>query len=367
MAKTKLQGFLKGANQITAFMKGETIKPKQFISARTKITNKLATMQKKNENPSKNSSYQAYLKKAHELDTRIEKRTKYVAFKNYINQMMDFYEKKDKGISRDTLHQLMANNRAVRDLDIHGGQYFKYGKESSDAIMKFKQIMMDNDYRKLQYLNKLPEEALDKIEPKHINDVRLPLDSYAGRKEYDNLKERMEQLSTRLEELDANRHVNSAEFKKMKAAVEAMKETLVKPWTELKQDDHYAIGEKLEDLQKASMDYVQAKGVGRQSSKLGKDRMELGLNLADVSSTYMNNFASKKRIEKVHDFEKSLDVNITKNNVCKDFLSESYDKYNIQADIFENKEHGIDEYGQPVNPNLEADNDDFEDNIYNEF
>ncbi|MBR5306061.1 MAG: hypothetical protein IKU47_03975 [Oscillospiraceae bacterium] len=164
---------------------------------------------------------------------------------------------------------MATNNRAVKALDLHGSSFLKYGRESSEAIKKFIGIMMDNYYKKLQYLSKFSPEAL--------------------------------------------------------------KNTLETPWKEVNES---IVGEQLEALQDASMNYVMAKGVGRQSSKLGKDRMELGLDLAATSSKFMNKYASAERIKEVEAFENDVtDQKITKDTICDGFTNSNIDKKD--SNIFE--------------------------------
>ena len=129
------------------------------------------------------------------------------------------------------------------------------------------------------------------------------------------------------------------------------------------------------------MDYVQAKGVGRQSTQLGKDRMDLGLDLADVSSEFMDKFISSKRLEAVEKFEKEvMHVEITDGSVCRGFTSWAIGSKS--ANIFEDKERGIDKNGNKVektenvntyNQNLDDselsddDDDEYEDEYTNDF
>ena len=280
------------------------------------------------------------------------------------------HQRKDQKITRADVKQLAVNNRAVSKLKFHAAKSLKYGEEGSNAIKRFKKIILDNDYKKLQYLNSLPLYALEKIEIEKINDISLPKDGIATEHIYDDLQKKMEDLQKRLEKLDANRHINSSEFKKMKAALNEMTEALKKPWDDLNKADHNIIGEKLEAVQEASMNYVQAKGVGRQSSQLGKDRMELGLDIADISAMYMGRFASEKRIKEVEQFENSLGIS----DVSYGGLRNGYTRSDIEttkkADIFEDKERGINAYGKDTTQTSAEqeieDNIDFEDKLYDE-
>ena len=68
--------------------------------------------------------------------------------------------------------------------------------------------------------------------------------------------------------------------------------------------DYHPLGECFEELQAASMDYINAKGVGTQSSQRGIDRMDAALDICRLSSGGMGYFMSKERSEKVKAFEK---------------------------------------------------------------
>ena len=78
------------------------------------------------------------------------------------------------------------------------------------------------------------------------------------------------------------------------------------------------IGGLLETLQATSMEYAKAKGVGLQSSTMGKIRMDAALDLCNVSSKYMSCYASKERIAEIESFEKeNFKTELTKDGVLK--------------------------------------------------
>ena len=47
------------------------------------------------------------------------------------------------------------------------------------------------------------------------------------------------------------------------------------------------------------MNYIRAKGVGKQISGMGKTRMALALSICNLSSDFMDVYASSKRIEQI--------------------------------------------------------------------
>ena len=367
MAKTRLQGFMNGANQIANFMQGEIITQKQYLKAKDMIKKKAETLENESDENYKENKRQVYKYREDELAKRLKMSYDYVAFMNYAKQMHTFYQRKDQGITQDEIEQLAANNRAVRKLKFHAAKSLKYDREGSNAIKKFKELILDNDYKKLQYLKSLPYHTLHKIDIAKINDISLPKDGIATEQIYDDLQKQIEELQKRLEKLDANRHINSSEFKKMKVALKEMTEALKNPWDELDERDHYIIGEKLEAVQEASMNYVQAKGVGRQSSPLGKGRMELGLDIADISARFMGKFASEKRLNEVKQFEDILEASGNTKNGIRNYVRNEFNP-SIKANIFKDEERGIDALGngpaQAAEEQEIKDNDDFEDEFY---
>ena len=59
-----------------------------------------------------------------------------------------------------------------------------------------------------------------------------------------------------------------------------------------------------EELQAASMDYITDKGVEKQSTQRGIDRMDAALDICRISAAGMDYFMSKERAKEVQDFQK---------------------------------------------------------------
>ena len=363
MARTNLYGFSKGAKQIVNYLNGELITKKQYEKEKENINKMFPEIKKGSEEYYElTDEGRAEIDRIYnELDNRAgvalhrkKISENYVAFLNYTKQLLELNSRKEKGITYREINQLAANNRAIKDLTLNGSKHFKYGLQSANALDKYQKIIMDNDYKKLQYIKQFPPERLKRISLKDINNVSLPLSENGRESDYNRLKHEIGKLAKRLDELDKNRHVNSIDFRRMKAAVKALNKELENP--------HKAannVGEYLEAVQETSMDYVQAKGVGRQSTQLGKDRMDLGLDLAAVSSQFMDKFISTKRREAVEKFEKEvMKIQLTNAGICNDFTLGTVDGGSTRANIFENKELGIDKYG-----NKEAELDDDDDEI----
>lgn len=118
-------------------------------------------------------------------------------------------------------------------------------------------------------------------------------------------------LAERLKKLDDNLHVNSSEFNKMKSVMKKIEKGMTNG--SLTTDQY---GKLIEGLQEASMKYIEAKGVGKQSSTFGQDRMDLALDLCSVSSDLTDNFASPERRQQVAAFEKeAFGTEISQNGV----------------------------------------------------
>lgn len=383
MAKyTKLQGFFNGANQVVDYVKssGKLISQKEYdiVYAKQKkeakeITQELDQLKQEDldmeddndpryeswnkRNQEANARKDAWYKRDQEMIRRKSISDNFEAFKNYTVQMQKFYNDKKKTFTRNEIDQLMANNKEVRKLDIFH-DIAKYGKEGKNAIYKFTQLMMENDYKKLQYIKSLPSSALGKVNMEQLNKVSLPRSEHAHEVDFDKLKKNVKALAERLKETDANRHVNSLEFRRMKNAMNALSQTLSKPFGGPDSTHKYDIGEKLEALQAAAMDYVKAKGVGRQSSQLGKDRMALALDIIEKTGEGMDKFASRERLHEVSEFEeKVVGREITKEGVLKDFTYTSGD-LSMDADIFKSEAQKKAEEAELDDDDDELDDDD---------
>ena len=151
---------------------------------------------------------------------------------------------------------------------------------------------------------------------KNLLDCPLPMIGKATKDQEQMLTETVHSLANRLSKADSMMHKNSAEFKKMKSALE----TLDKGITSGVSPEE--LGSRLEALQEASMEYVKAKGVGTQYSQLGKDRMDIALDICSMSAKYMDYYASNLRIREVADFEKeNFGTKFTKDGIYDFSLS----------------------------------------------
>ena len=346
MAKTTvLQGFYQGAPQIVDFLKGEVITKSQYDKEDARIGKTFDKIDSMFSPEGKK-----LIQRRKNLEARKRLSDNYVAFQNYTKQMQGLYSGKKKELTYDELQQLAANNRALRSLDLDVGDMFKYGSEGGRALKKFINIIMDNDYKKLQYIDQFPKSALKNVNINDLSNISLPKTDTPSGKDFDDLKEQMNALSERLKKLDDNMHINSSEFKKMKAAANALAKTLESPVHEI---NTLLVGEQLEALQAASMNYVKAKGVGRQSSQLGKDRMDFALDICGMSANYMDKFASEERIKEVNKFENDvMKTEITHEAVCPYFTLSGIGSLS-QANFFGDKEKVNDSLDPKTDDDLE--------------
>lgn len=100
----------------------------------------------------------------------------------------------------------------------------------------------------------------------------------------------------RLLDLDNNNHINSREFKAMKKAVN----NIVK---ELSKDEinKVELGNKLEILQRAAVNYINEKGIGGQYTDLGKNRLDFALEVANFSFVCGEGYPSLDSYERFYD------------------------------------------------------------------
>ena len=366
--KTKLQGFFQGASQVVDFIKGSQITYKEYDSkfknARSqydKVSDYIEDLEdeldklrekKQAELDKLREEKKALEDKMHVLNNRLETSKEYVAFKNYAKQLKDLYNNPEKKLNHRDIEQLSANNLAVRNLRLFHHRASKYGQRGTEAISRFNDLMLDNDLKKLKFARKLPVE----INLKDLSNMSLPRNEEPDNDTYGKLQRKVNQLSKRLEELDANRHVNSLEFRRMKAALNVLKKDCEKKGRDIDVDDRYAIGEHLEALQAASVDYVKAKGVGRQSTTFGKDRMDFALDLVEMSSDFMDSYVSRERVDALDKFAKDHGFKMNGYTVER-YLAVDYEGYG-QANIFEDKERGITATGEK-----EAELDDDDDDV----
>ena len=159
---------------------------------------------------------------------------------------------------------------------------------------KFTQMIMKNDLKKFQYCQTyMKNNRYGNMQAKGVLESPVPMVREATLEDGEKLKYNIDRLLEGLNKAKGFRHEDSAEFKKMKEVLMKMKETMSSKYNKEK------IGEQLEELQEASMNYIRAKGVGKQISGMGKTRMALALSICNLSSDFMDVYASSKRMEQI--------------------------------------------------------------------
>lgn len=318
MAKNKTtvtQGYYNGAPQIASFMKKEIGDNKTFRKEWLKAQAEFAKIEKWEAETEKTD--QASRDK---LDNRLEAlkaahHRAYSPMLNYGKTLKDLFDK-DTVIDMDILSQLIKKNQNIAEYNVFDRPTLKWSSEASvNAIKKFTEIVVENDYKKFQYYHEcLRVGNTHKIKPvkgiplKEVLDRPLPTLEDPTPQDKTELTNSVKNLLQRLNNADTRMHRNSSEFKAMKAALNSLNEGL-KSGVEPEE-----IGSRLEALQATSMEYVKAKGVGRQSSQLGIDRMDIALDICKMSAEKMSKYASKLRISEIQQFEKdTFGMDISKN------------------------------------------------------
>ena len=129
---------------------------------------------------------------------------------------------------------------------------------------------------------------------------KLPWKSPDGKtaeiKDIENMATKMRELEEKLNMTEGT-HSNSPEYKAMKVALKAVNKGLKEG---IAPDE---LGSRFEALQAASMDYVQLKGVGKQSTQRDKLRMDAALDICSMAVEGMDYYASKERLAEIQSFE----------------------------------------------------------------
>lgn len=295
MAKktTVTKGFYQNISQVDNFLKKEFGSDKEYL----KKKEELMSLSKKIGERQADFLAETVLK---DKNRKAYKRT----FEWYGGWLAKYFKGYDtnkiRTVDRVSLGKIIAvndytqrNNPFVNE----GDKYTWTNDPGAKAIGKFTSILLKNDMRKLEYYRDCLTKTDQPLDLKTVLDTPTPVIKKATGIDMDNLAKKTKELLGRLNEADSFLHVNSAEFKKMKTALKSLNEGLSDVM------DPNELGSRLEALQEASMEYVQAKGVGMQSTEFGIDRMSAALDICEMSSDYMDFYASKKRCAQVKAFE----------------------------------------------------------------
>ena len=182
------------------------------------------------------------------------------------------------------------------------------------AQNKFSRMLLKIDQKKLEYYSECLDKANKPILLRDVFDAPTPVTKTATEADMNDLVKKAKELSEKLNRADSILHVDSSEFKAMKNALKALNQGLMQGV------EPAELGGRLEALQAASMNYVKAKGVGMQATQLGKDRMDVALDICNLSVDYMDFYTSNERRKEVEDFEKDSFGNVLSPNINSEYV-----------------------------------------------
>ena len=249
-------------------------------------------------------------------------------------------------VDMDLLEELSKDSYNIINTNLFFNSKFKWGQDEASltAINKFRDMVAANDITKYNYFMEcFKKGVVDKdITLIQVLDSPVPKLREPEPQDKEDLKATIVKLAEKLEKADRFMHKNSAEFNAMNTAVISLKAALLED-----RDDE--IGGLLETLQATSMEYAKAKGVGLQSSTMGKIRMDTALDLCNVSSKYMSCYASKERIAEIEKFEKeNFKTELTKDGVLKFVDSEFYKNREMETMMDKYKNDPLKKIGNQV-------------------
>ncbi len=303
MAKNKTtatQGYLEGASHVVKFLEKEIGSEKAYEKEMTRAKAIFDELTADGTELDEDS------KEAKKLNDRLKAvkagyHRVYAPMKNYGRTMTDLFNNKTI-VDENILDKLIRNSHSISEGNIFTIEALKWNSEAgANAMKKFTKMIVENDLKKYQYYQEcLKAPSFKGMELEKVLERPLPKLKNPEPIDKENLTNAMAELSEKLDNADAVMHRDSKEYKAMKAAVKSLNEALA---TNLSENE---IGSRLEALQAASMKYVKAKGVGMQSSDLGKERMDIALDLCATATNYMDCYASEARMQEIHEFEKDV-------------------------------------------------------------
>ena len=157
-------------------------------------------------------------------------------------------------------------------------------------------LLLKNDEKKFEYYEKMLKETNIPLQLSEVLNAPTAVSKTAEKKDIEYLARKMRELEEKLN-MTEGFHANSSEYKAMKSALKAVNQGLKEGIASAE------LGSRFEALQAASMDYVQAKGVGTQATRRGKQRMDAALDICSVAVDGMDYYTSKERRKEVENFE----------------------------------------------------------------
>lgn len=261
---TSTQGYFQGAKQIMSFLKGEIGTDKD---AKTK--------------------HQEY----------------YKSFSEYGMMLNKYLDPKAGKITRKDIDDIIKKTREAGSHELFRDKNLTWKSESGiKAVSKFTTLLLENDFRKFTYYKNFISNTVDTVHMKNLLVAATPARYKITDEKIELFAKQMKKLEENLKKTEGF-HVNSSEYNRMKKAIKAVNQGFKEGIT------HNVLGERFEELQAASMDYVMAKGVGTQSTQRGIDRMDAALDICRLAAGGMDYFMSQERINEAKQFEKnSFDI-----------------------------------------------------------
>ena len=309
MAKTTVvQSFYLNTKQMDNFMKKElNMDIKTFQEKVTKIQNAMnndEVLKKRIDNEEDGKKYDARREKYRSMlaPFKVEHYNQYMFMCRYRKLMSDLI-KNETAVDKENLKNIMKSCSDTYRNNLFDSKSLKWdaNEQSRRAIATFSNMMLKNDFKKMEYYGSCcnTKDPAEKVTFKKMLDMPLPKLREHTSEDISMLSTIISTLAYTLNNTESILHANSAEYKNMKAAVVSLNEYLSKN----KGKDPQKIGKHLETIQAASMEYVQAKGVGTQATQFGRNRMSAVMRICEISTDYMDCFASEDRVKEIENAE----------------------------------------------------------------
>ena len=379
---TVTQSYFQGAVQIDKFVKKELGSERAYQAKSEDYKNRTRKLEEHQINADLIREFNEVLK--------VDNRRYYETFKDYAKMLKEFFPKAEKKgekpvatpVTKESLQKLIDANEAVATFMFDAPATIKWDSAvGAKAVGKYADIILKNDIKKMSYVRecliyggKDPGFTLEEV----LNRP-TPVTKEATEADMKDLATKMKELEEKLSKTESLMHSNSSEFNAMKKAIKAVNKGIAEGV------EPSELGSRLEVLQAASMNYVNAKGVGTQVTQRGKDRMDAALDICSLSIDGMDFYTSNERRAELEDFEKqafgqvisekienefvaqTVEVSVEKEENTKDKEEISSEKTNIvyhynYANTYED-EYEEDEYAGNFKKNIPASYDDSEDEI----
>ena len=312
MAKSKTtvtNGYLQGEKHIVRFMAKEIGDEKTALARSKKFYPIFKQEIQKTTKKTLTDGECSYLALMLNERTKYSHHEAYKDFRNYgdaLHRLFNYATNPKKGVlDTETINNLLLANISSQNHSLFTNKKravkLTWSSTSGiNALKKYSDLILKNDQEKLQYCQYCLSKSSKSLGMNKLQEflsAPTPVTHTYNKNYVNNMKVKMKMLEEKLNKTDGRFHVNSAEYNAMRTALKTLNKCLNSSW---KPEE---LGSCFEALQAASMDYVDAKGVGTQITQRGKDRMDTVLDVCSSAVDGMQYFASKKRIEEIATFE----------------------------------------------------------------